>query len=63
MDYEASLLESLTTITSRSKTLMARAVKTHIRDFARCMSPDKIPLSHRRRTTIKIPMQHSEFTN
>jgi hypothetical protein len=38
-DYEASLLESLTAITTRSKTLMAWAVKTHIRDFARCMSP------------------------
>ncbi|KAK3299630.1 uncharacterized protein B0H64DRAFT_455727 [Chaetomium fimeti] len=34
-DYEASLLESLAVITTRSKTLMAWAVKTHIRDFAR----------------------------
>lgn len=46
-DYEASLLESLSAITSRSKTLMAWAVKTHIRDFARFTSTNRIlPLSH-----------------
>ncbi|KAI1475686.1 hypothetical protein F4774DRAFT_273060 [Daldinia eschscholtzii] len=32
-DYEKPLLDSLTTITSQSKKLMAQALKTHIRDF------------------------------
>ncbi|KAJ8120201.1 hypothetical protein ONZ43_g3032 [Nemania bipapillata] len=34
-DYEKPLLDNLTTITSRSKKLMAQALKTHTRDFDR----------------------------
>ncbi len=36
-DYERDLVESLKAIATRSKKLMAGAVKTHLRDFRECL--------------------------
>ncbi|KAK4196074.1 hypothetical protein QBC40DRAFT_268756 [Triangularia verruculosa] len=62
-DYEAPLLESLTAITTRSKSLMAWAVKTHIRDFAQYSNATRrihqLILNNQEHIAIRVDLVHA----
>ncbi|KAK4448914.1 hypothetical protein QBC34DRAFT_100872 [Podospora aff. communis PSN243] len=64
-DYEAPLLESLADITRRSKSLMAWAVKTHIRDFADYSSATKrihhLILNNQEHIAVRVDLVHTRI--